>query len=307
MAGYQAFANKIWNASRFVLMSIGDEAPQAGGELTLADRWIRSRLAKVTSELNTSLEGYRFYEAADRIYHFLWDEFCDWYIELAKPALKSGNTATRAVLAETLDSTLRLLNPFMPFITEEIWQHLPGAGKSLVTAEFPKARPEWDDPAAETEMRELQDIVIETRTLRTENKIPPQAKLALGLKPHDGADPGLIERNRASVLCLANLSELSIIKDFSDGRKWLKGVAGAWEVGIPLEAAIDMDQERQRLEKELAKLETEIGKIADRLGKADFISRAPREVVEEAKVKLSDLEKKRDKTREHLSNIRTLI
>ncbi len=311
MAGYRAFANKIWNASRFVLMSIGDEgAGKAAGasatELTLADRWIRSRLTKVTVELNDALEGYRFYEAADKIYHFLWDEFCDWYIELAKPALKAGNAATKAVLTETLDTTLRLLNPFMPFITEEIWQHLPNPGKSLVTAAFPKPHPEWEDAQAEAQMKELQDIVVETRTLRTENKIPPSSKLALTLKPHEGADAKLVERNRASILSLANLSDLQVMPEFPAGRQWLKGVGGNWEVGIPLEATVDTAQEKDRLEKELSKLEAEIGKLAGRLGNADFVGKAPREVVAESQTKLADLEKKRDKTREHLKSILSL-
>jgi valyl-tRNA synthetase len=314
MAGYRAFANKIWNASRFVLMNIGEEAEaqeapagkaasQAPSAPTLADRWIRSRLAKAIAGLTDSLENYRFYEAADRIYHFIWDEFCDWYIELAKPALKAGNKATRSTLAEALDRTLRLLNPFMPFITEEIWQNLPGAGRSLVRAEFPKPRPDWEDAEAETQMKEIQDVVVAARTLRTENKVPPRTKVALWLKPHDGADPGLLEANRAAALSLANLSELKIVDDFPDGGAVLKGVAGAWEIAIPLEAAIDTEAEGQRLEKELAKLEAEIGKVSDRLANADFVGRAPRQVVEETRAKLEDLEKKRDKTREHLGNI----
>ncbi|MCJ7611840.1 MAG: valine--tRNA ligase [Candidatus Aminicenantes bacterium] len=326
MAGYRAFANKIWNASRFVLMNIdeggaatggGAPAPRSGtaadkatdetaAEPTLADRWIRSRLAKVIAELNESLEGYRFFEAADKIYHFLWDEFCDWYIELAKPALKAGNTATRATLTEALDQTLRLLHPFMPFITEEIWHQLPGAGKSLVTAAFPEPRPGWEDAGAEAQMKEIQDIVITVRTLRTENKIPPQSKVSLWLKPHDGADTRLIEDNAASAVSLANLSGLSVMKEFPAGKKLLKGMAGAWEIGILLEAAIDTGQERQRLEKELAKLEAEVEKAAGRLGNADFVGRAPREVVEETRAKLEELEKKRDKTKEHLSNILAL-
>jgi valyl-tRNA synthetase len=316
MAGYRAFANKIWNASRFVLMSIGPggageaagkrAAGAAAAQPTLADRWILSRLNKVTAELNDALEGYRFYEAADKIYHFLWDEFCDWYIELAKPALKAGNAATRAILTETLDTTLRLLNPFMPFITEEIWQHLPKAGKSLATATFPQAHPEREDAQAEAEMKEIQDIVVETRTLRTENRIPPSSRLALTLKPHPGADAKLVERNRASILALANLSDLAIVAEFPPDGKWLKGVGGNWEVGIPLESTVDTAQERDRLEKELAKLEAEISKLAGRLANADFVGKAPREVVEESRAKLVDLEKKRDKTKDHLQSILSL-
>ena len=326
MSGYRAFANKIWNASRFVLMNIdeggasksgGAPAPRSGtaadkatdetaAERTLADRWILSRLAKVIVELNESLEGYRFYEAADKVYHFLWDEFCDWYIELTKPALRAGNAATRATLTEALDQTLRLLHPFMPFITEEIWHQLPTAGKSLVTAAFPEPHPEWVDAGAEAQMKEIQDIVVEARTLRTENKIPPQSKVVLWLKPHEGADEALLKMSRELVAALANLSDFALMKDFPAGTPVLKGVAGPWEIAIPIEAAIDVDQEKQRLEKELAKLEAEIEKTGGRLKNADFVGRAPKEIVEEARAKLEEMEKKRDKTREHLAHIQTL-
>jgi valyl-tRNA synthetase len=137
MAGYRAFANKIWNASRFVLMSLeGEEFQVKEEELTLADRWIRSRLVEVIADLNEALEQYRFFEAADKIYHFIWHEFCDWYIELVKLDLKAGNQTSEAVLAETLDQILRLLHPFMPYITEEIWTYLPSSGKSLVTGSW---------------------------------------------------------------------------------------------------------------------------------------------------------------------------
>ena len=139
MAGYRAFVNKIWNASRFVLMNLDETVPEIEeGELSLADRWIRSRLAEVTASLEAALDQYKFYEAADTIYHFVWHEFCDWYIEMAKPGLQAGSGTTKAVLAGALDHLLRLLHPFMPFVTEEIWSHLPVHGRSLVAGGFPR-------------------------------------------------------------------------------------------------------------------------------------------------------------------------
>ncbi len=183
MAGYQAFANKIWNASRFVLMNLKSERPEVReADLTLADRWIRSRVSAVTAQLDESLTQYKFYEAADLLYHFIWHEFCDWYIEFAKVGLREGNATTEAVLADALDRILRLLHPFMPFITEEIWQHLPGAGQSIVVAPYPKAEAAWRDEAAEKTMALLQAVIVETRTIRAGNKIAPKDKLRLIVK-----------------------------------------------------------------------------------------------------------------------------
>ena len=309
MAGYRAFANKIWNASRFVLMNTGPGSPTpagpaaASGTPSLADRWIRSRLARVMEELDEALENYRFYEAADRIYHFIWDEFCDWYIELAKSDLKAPRSATPAVLQSTLDHILRLLHPFMPFITEEIWHHLPGAGRSLALAEFPSPQPDWKNEAVEAEMKTLQEVIVQTRTIRTENKIPPHRKVGLWLKPLSGADRTALDGRQDYILSLANLSTLKLMDDFPDGRPLLKGIGGGFELAIPQDEELDAGQEKLRLKKELSKINLEIEKLAQRLGTASFVERAPRAVVEEVRAKLLELEQKKAKTEEHLSQV----
>ncbi len=305
MLGYRAFVNKIWNASRFVLMNL-DEEPAAveERELTLADRWIRSRLAGVTAELEAALDQYKFYEAAEKIYYFVWHEFCDWYIEMAKPSLQAGNRTTKAVLAAALDHILKLLNPFMPFVTEEIWSHLPIHGSSLVAAAFPKSEAADLSPHAEEEMRLLQDLVIEVRTIRAENKIPPQKKIPILLKAPGEKEKGFIPEIGAYILALANGSEVRAEDRFAPETRLLKGVAGAWEVAVPLEGAGGLELERARLEKEIKKVEAEIEKIEGRLQKKDFLERAPGPVIEEAKQSLLGCRDKKAKLQKSLANIK---
>jgi len=305
MLGYRAFVNKIWNASRFVLMNLDEEpAVIAESELTLADRWIHSRLARITAELEAALDQYKFYEAAEKIYQFVWHEFCDWYIEMAKPSLQAGNRTTKAMLADALDHILKLLNPFMPFVTEEIWSHLPGHGKSLVTAAFPKIEAADVNPHAEEEMSLLQDLVVEVRTIRAENKISPQKKIAILLKAPGEKEKGFITEIRAYILALANGSEVRVEDRFAPEARLLKGVAGSWEVAIPLEGGGGLDAERVRLEKEIKKVETEIEKLEGRLQKKDFLERAPGPVIEEAKQSLLGCRDKKAKLQKSLDNIK---
>lgn len=315
MAGYQAFANKIWNASRFVLMNIqGEEFCLKEEELTLADRWIRSRLVGIIDELNDALENYKFYEAADKIYHFIWHEFCDWYIELVKPSLKQGNKTSEAVLVDTLDQILRLLHPFMPFITEEIWHHLPSSEKSLVVTSFPQARKDLKDEEADREMKFLQEAIVGIRTIRAENRIPPKKKVDLYVKVKDEkkvgkkAEAEIIRHNKEYIQALANIRQVEILDHFPQQKKFLKGIAGSWEIAIPIEEGVfNLNQEKQRLEKELSKIMLEIEKIESRLKKTNFLNRAPKEVINETKGKLLDLGGKKAKLEESLKHILSLI
>ncbi len=302
MAGYQAFANKIWNASRFVLMNLGEGPLEVrDSEMTLADRWIRSRLADVTARFAQSLEEYKFYEAADIIYHFIWHEFCDWYIEFAKVGLREGNTTTAAVLADGLDRILKLLHPLMPFITEEIWQHLPGAGPSICVAPFPEVREDWKDGPAEKEMALLQQAITEARTIRTENKIPPKEKVELWVKSHDGAAAEVLAGQAKSVQALAGVSKVSFMAEFPAGEKILKGVAGPFDLAIPPVAAVDMAQERERLERELTKIEADVAKLESKLANDDFLAKAPRPIVEENRTRLQGFKERREKIRANLA------
>jgi valyl-tRNA synthetase len=304
MAGYQAFANKIWNASRFVLMNLGERPAEVREEeLTLADRWIRSRLAAVTQSLTRSLEEYKFYEASDALYHFIWHQFCDWYLELAKVGLREEIQTTKAVLADTLDRILRLLHPFMPFITEEIWQHLPCAGPSISTAPFPDVREDWRNVEAEETMARLQEVVVEVRKIRTENKIPPKEKLELWVKTPGGDAALSLAREAASLQALAGISKLEFTAALPAGKRTLKGVAGPFELSIPLGETADLAQEKERLERELLKIRAEVQKLEGKLGNEDFVARAPQAVVDDNRKRLEGLKNRRDKIEKNLGHL----
>ncbi len=307
MAGYQAFANKIWNASRFVLMNIsGEEHELDEQELTLADRWIRSRLARVIQELNASLEEYKFYEAAAKIYHFIWHEFCDWYVEMVKPALKEDNKSSEAVLVDTLDQILRLLHPFMPFISEEIWQHLPGSGKSLTAAAFPVAEEGFIDDNVESEMNFLQQAVVGVRTIRAENRLPPKQKIELWVRAKD-EEKRVMERNRVTIETLTNARRMEMFDRFPQEKKLLKGVAGSLEIAIPAEKGMfDLEQEKARIKKEIVKVGLDIEKIEKRLQDQNFLSGAPESFVLEIKERLKELQSKKIKLEESLTHILSL-
>jgi valyl-tRNA synthetase len=309
MAGYRSFVNKIWNASRFVLMNLEEEDLEIREqELTLADRWIRSRLSRATDEMNSALEEYKFYEAADKIYHFVWHEFCDWYIELVKPHLRQNNQTSKAVLVDSLDQILRLLHPLMPFVTEEIWQILPTAEKSLALAPFPTSDSTCIDKRTEAKMKVLQDAVIEVRTLKAENRIPLKEKISLWVKCGRVEEKEVVRDHQAYFDALANVEKLEILEEFPEGEKILKGVAGSVELAIPLrEGLVDLCTEKSRLKKEIVKTQAEIDKVEKRLRNEEFLNRAPEEVIKEAQTRLEKCQEKRKKLEANLEHIRSLI
>lgn len=304
MAGYRAFANKIWNAFRFVLMKVeGQDLTLREEELTLADRWIRSRLKKIIVEINDALEQYKFYEAAEKIYHFVWHEFCDWYLELAKPHLREGRSTTRAVLQESLSSILRLLHPFMPFITEEIYHYLPGAGKSISLEAFPRAENLPQDEQAENFITLLQDVVTEIRTIRSEHRLPPSLKILAWIKPADESTRARLAELKSSIEFLAGLSRLEIKESFEVGTACLCGAGATWEVAIPAEGLVDLEAEKKRLKKEIEDTEEEIVKLKNRLLNPAFVERAPAKIVEETKTNLTQLEARRHKLMKSLARM----
>jgi valyl-tRNA synthetase len=309
MTGYRAFVNKIWNASRFVLMNLKEsEYMVKEEELTLVDRWIRSRVTTITREMNESLEQYKFYEAADKIYHFIWHEFCDWYLELVKPELKTRNNTSYAVLIDMLDRILKLLHPFKPFVTEEIWQLLPGAGESLVTAEFPAEEDAWCNKDAEKVLNQLQKLIIEIRTIKAENRIPPRKEIDLWVKAGDIAEKQIVRENQECIQFLACVRSIKNMEEFPRGKKFLKGIAGNVEIGIPLtEGLVDLGKEQQRLKKELLKVKSEAGKIKSRLDNENFCSRAPKEVFRKTEERLHELQDKKEKLNKNLKHINSLM
>ena len=305
MAGYRAFVNKIWNASRFVLMNIQDGIPEVNkNEITLIDKWIMTRTNDTVQEMNDSLEKYNFYEAADKIYHFIWHEFCDWYLELVKPDLKESNRSSLGVLIKTLDKILRLLHPFMPFVTEEIWQSLPGEGESLVKAEYPTRDVSWEDEDSKNLVSKLQDIIVEVRTIRSENHITPQKKISLVIKADDEPLKEKILEHKKYIQSLASVKEIEVLIQFPSKKKMIKGVAGSLEVGIPVEPGlIDFTVEKKRLEKELRKIKEDSEKLQRRLENESFIQRAPEKVIDETKQGLKELREKKAKLEQNLKQI----
>jgi valyl-tRNA synthetase len=314
--GYRAFANKIWNASRLLFMNV-DRAQEAGvwslaefkplatdfaakgvagfSTDTLEDRWILSRFNRVAQEVHEALDTYRFHEAAHVVYHFFWGEYCDWYLELIKSRLAATDRdqarAAYANLIGIFEASLRLLSPFMPFITEEIW-HAVYDGKpplkSIALAAYPQVDEKQVDTVAETEMAILQDLIVAVRNIRAELKIEPKQKLATEI--HAGPEiRSLIERNRSSLDRMANVESVAFV-DAS-----LANAAGArstarFDVRVIYERKIDVAAERDRLNKELLKMTGEFGRATAQLENEAFLAKAPAKVIEGIKTRRAELE-----------------
>jgi valyl-tRNA synthetase len=316
--GYRNFANKIWNASRFVFMNLEEDfAPNrqlVTKETSLADKWILSRLNSVTKEVLAALTEYRFNDAASFLYHFIWHEYCDWYLEFSKPALNlhkgsPERKATQTVLAHVLETELRLLHPFMPFITEEIWQNLPegvkeqGAGircESIMMAAFPTAEEKLIDALIDQDMQMVMDLILAIRNIRGEMNIAPsmQIKAIVNVARRDMADH--LDKAAGYVKTLSRLSELRIGEAEKKPKAAATGVIKNAEVYVPLEGIIDLTQERDRLQKEIAKISKDIEVFAIKLSNRNFVDKAPKEVVEKDTAKLEDFKVKREKLEQSL-------
>ncbi|MBC7343154.1 MAG: valine--tRNA ligase [Clostridia bacterium] len=295
------FTNKIWNASRFVLMNLdGFEPGHIKPQYTLADRWILSRFARVAQEVTASLEAYEIGNAADLLYEFFWNQFCDWYIELAKPRLYGENEAekrtTQLVLWYVLKHTLELLHPFLPFLTEEIWQKLPHEGVSIMAAPWPEPEAELLDPQAEEDMAVLMDIIRTYRNLRAEFALPPGRKLPLVLMPKNERAKSLLAAHQGYVAELGWADPITVVSP-DGGQKpsqAIVGVAAGAEVYLPLKGTIDIEKERERLARELRSLEKDLAAAKRKLANPDFLSKAPVEVVAKEKAKAEELVGKKE-------------
>jgi len=306
--GYRAFANKIWNAARFMFMNVdrigfvwdvarvpspAQSAAQTGVPaflpLTLEERWILSRFNRVVADVNDALTTYRFHEAANRIYDFFWGEFCDWYLELIKPRLnfeegadKSAAQAACTNLVNLFESALRLLHPVMPFITEEIWQAMYEGKpplKSIALAEYPRADEKQFDLAAETEMAILQDLIVSVRNVRAELKVEPKVKVPIEVFAHEPAIRRMIEQNQSAVERLGNVEKISFVEGSLANRAGARSTA-RFDVHVIYERKIDVAAECERLKKELEKIERELGNNQKQLGNEQFLAKAPEKVVE---------------------------
>jgi valyl-tRNA synthetase len=306
--GYRAFANKIWNAARFMFMNVDRVEPglrPGDGRgvrpytiKALEDRWILSRFNRVTADVNDALQTYRFHEAANRIYDFFWGEFCDWYLELIKPRLQFEEGADMSAariacgnLVNLFDSALRLLHPVMPFITEEIWHAMyegKAPAKSIALMAYPQADEKQVDLAAETEMAILQDLIVNVRNLRAELKVEPKVKVPIEVFAHEPEIRAMIEQNRGAVERLANAEKITFVESS------LAKVAGArstarFDVHVVYERKIDAAAECERLRKELEKLDKGIGSGQRQLGNEQFLAKAPANVVENLRKQQGEL------------------
>ena len=294
--GFRNFCNKIWNAARYVLMNAegqdcGQDSKTNDGsyQLSLADRWIISRLQQAEQAVADGIESYRFDLASQALYDFIWADYCDWYLELSKPilwdddapeALKIG---TRRTLVRVLETTLRLAHPLMPFITEEIWQRVKTfAGKqgdSIMLQDFPLPEPEKLDPEALADVEWLKAVIIAVRTIRGEMNISPGKTLPVYLKNGDPEDQRRLETNRTYLSKLANLESLTWLEADTDAPPSATALAGELEIHVPMAGVIDKGEELGRLDKEIGKLEKEIQRLNGKLNNEKFIGNAPPEVV----------------------------
>ena len=305
------FANKIWNASRFVLMNVGDgagiEARWIPSE-ALADRWILAELNSTIEEVTSALDEYRMNEAAGTMYHFFWDSFCDWYIELTKASVASREVtdeviAARCRIVYVLETSLRLLHPLMPHITEEIWQQLPHEGESIMLATWPQGDPARDDKTARGQMETLIALITKVRNIRSEMNIPPQSRLKLYVATADPQTCDLVNENSDQIKRLARIEEIIISDSLPLLEAPARDIVAGMEIAVPLGGLIDFDKERERVVKEMTKKENEARGLASRLDNVSFMERAPREVVQEARGRHDELIAEIEKLRATLGSL----
>ena len=314
--GYRNFINKIWNATRFALMHIDKAYKKIPDEpLSLVDRWILSRLSRVTVNVSESLDSYRFNDAAGALYMFVWHEFCDWYLEAVKPTLygkegESRKEATLSVLWRVLHDTIILLHPFIPFITEEIWHKLPGTQGTIMKAVFPLDADPADglprDAEAESKMRLISEIITGIRNIRGEMNISPMLSLDVSVHSQEDSTKETIQQYTEMIINLARLKSLSVENTGQRPKSAATSVVEDATIFVSLEGIIDFKQEIQRLEKEINKLASELTKVSKKLNNEDFLKKAPEHVVKKVKEKHETFIQKQQKLQMNLDKIKAL-
>jgi valyl-tRNA synthetase len=305
------FANKIWNASRFALMNLeGFTAADIdlSGPLGTADKWILHRLNETVRDVTRLIDIYEFGETGRVLYNFIWDDLCDWYIEFAKLNLygtdEAAKRATQSVLAYVLDRTLRLMHPFMPFITEEIWQHLPHEGETITLAPWPVYEAAFESPDAVREMNLLMDIIRAVRNIRAEVNVPMSKKVELIVNLAGEAELAIAKRNEEFIRRFCGTSSLELGTGLPAPEKAMTAIVTGAELYLPLAGLIDIDAEIARLEKELKTLNAEVERVEKKLANEGFMAKAPEKVIEEERAKLRDYTEKRDRTIARIAELR---
>jgi len=301
--GYSAFVNKIWNAARFSMMHIDFELKNAGpiqrDSLRSVERWVLSRLNETTKNVNRSLSAFRFDEAANALYHFFWHEFCDWYIEMAKPVLlgRHGDEAeqkkARRVLLEVLDRSLRLLHPFMPFVTEEIWKKLGGLEPSIMIAPYPIVEDVLEDPDAERMVWAVKAMITAVRNARAERGFTPKDRFKLYIEAADAREANFFKSYEYLLIELARLTEVVVNGTPPPGTH--QDAIDGFAIAIEFPERVITREQIERTQREIEKVQKEIASTEGRLGNDQFVKNAPHAVVEGARARLIELRQRLEK------------
>ncbi|HEY8449019.1 MAG TPA: class I tRNA ligase family protein, partial [Bacillota bacterium] len=309
--GARNFCNKLWNAARFVLMHLdGREHLPAveQDELALEDRWILHRLNETIARVDRLLERFEIGEAAQELYDFIWSAYCDWYIEMTKPRLAAGGETAAgalAVLVEVLETALRLLHPFMPFITEELWQHLPHCGVTIVRAPWPEVRADWRFEEEAQVVARVMDVIRALRNIRSEFKVDPARKIEVILHADAPQLRTALEQGRNALVHLAGTGKLQILERLEERpRRAATAVVPGVEAYVPLAGLIDLDAELARLQKEYDEARTYAARLAERLQNPEFLKKAPAAVIERERQRESELRDRIERLAERLSQLR---
>ena len=307
------FINKIWNASRYALMNVGDltaDQVDITGEKTLADKWILTRLNQTIGKVTELFEKFEFGEAGRLLYRFIWDDFCDWYIEMSKETLAGDDEAAKlttcSILVYVLDNTLRLLHPIMPFVTEEIWQSVPHVGESLVVATYPTVHPEQMDEQAAEEMEFLMDFIRSVRTVRNEMNTPLSKPINIIAKVSDAAHYAILKENESYIARFSNPEEFVYGEDVEAPSDAVTSVITGAEIYLPLAGLINIEDEIARLEKEAEKLQQEVDRVEKKLSNEKFVAKAPAAVVEAERAKGADYQAQREAVLERIATLKKI-
>lgn len=307
------FSNKIWNASRFALMNMDGmtyEEIDLTGEKSVADKWILTRLNETIEEVTRLADKYEFGEVGRHLHSFIWDDFCDWYIEMAKLPLYGEDEAakkmTRSVLAYVLDNTMRLLHPFMPFITEEIWQNLPHEGESITVASWPTVKDDLHFAKQSQDMKLLMDIIRAVRNIRAEVNTPMSKKVPMYISAKDAQTLAVLEENKAYIEKFCNPETLSLGENLQVDMKTMSAVVSGAEIFLPLEGLIDVKAEIERLTNELKKWEQEVKRVQGKLNNERFVSKAPEDVVAAEREKEADYLEKFNTVEKRIAELKNM-
>ncbi|HEM47349.1 MAG TPA: valine--tRNA ligase, partial [Alphaproteobacteria bacterium] len=317
--GYRNFCNKLWNAARYVLMNTeGHDCGAEDGpiELSVADRWVVSRLQQVTRQITDAIGAYRFDHVAQTLYSFVWDEYCDWYLELSKPALadpqgsEAARRGTRRTLVQVLEALLRLAHPVMPFITEEIWQRVaPLAGRpgaTIMLAPYPSVDESSLDPDAEMEMKWVMEFVLGVRRIRSGMNIEPRRPLPVLLDHASDVDLERLAANRHYIEALARVQSMEVLAPGAEAPESATALVGEMKVLIPMAGLIDKAAETARLDKEIERLERDIQRAEGKLANPNFVDKAPAAVVDKERTRLAEQRTALGQLRDQLERIRRL-